>query len=160
MGRAIPVLAFAIVALALALVSCSTPLAEETPCLDGGEQWSEYRLFFGRNIGNTEGVSDEDWSAFLADTVTPRFPDGLSVFDGAGQWRGADGAMVRERSKMVLILAPPDTGAIRRINEISEEYKRRFSQESVLRAVTVSCISLGIISYFTQPVESEKPRSS
>lgn len=35
-------------------------------------------------------VSDEDWRAFLAAEVTPRFPDGLTVIDAAGQWR--DGA--------------------------------------------------------------------
>ena len=116
------------------LVACA-PSPAEMPCSDGSERYDEYRLFFGRNIGDAERVSDEDWRASLADTVTPRFPDGLSVFDAAGQWRDSEGAIVRERSKMVLILAEPSSDAVRRLDEIAEEYKRRFSQESVLRVV-------------------------
>ena len=122
------------------LVACA-PSPAEMPCSDGSERYDEYRLFFGRNIGDAERVSDEDWRAFLADTVTPRFPDGLSVFDAAGQWRDSEGAIVRERSKMVLILAEPSSDAVRRLDEIAEEYKRRFSQESVLRVVDSACVA-------------------
>ena len=86
-------------------------------------------------------MSDEDWRAFLADTVTPRFPHGLPVFDTAGQWRDSQGSVVRERSKMVLILAEPDSDALTRLDEIAEEYKRRFSQESVLRVVDSACVA-------------------
>ena len=113
-----------------ALAACALSPAE-MPCPVGSERFDECRLFFGRNIGDAEGVSNEEWQAFLADTVTPRFPDGLSVFDAAGQWRDSQGAIVRERSKMMLILAEPSSDAVRRLDEISEEYKRRFSQESV-----------------------------
>ena len=87
------------------------------------------------------GVSDEEWRAFLADTVTPRFPDGLSVFDASGQWRDSEGGIVRERSKMVLILAEPSSDAARRLDETAEEYKRKFSQESVLRVVDSACVA-------------------
>ena len=44
------------------------------------------------------------------------------------------------RTAMLVILAPPDDG-VRLIDEISDEYKRRFSQESVLQAVTDACVS-------------------
>ena len=112
------------------------------PCPEGSETGiDEYRLFFGRKMGDAEGVSDEDWREFLADTVTPRFPDGLSVFDAAGQWRDSQGAVVRERSKMLLILAEQDSDAMTRLDEIAEEYKRRFSQESVLRVVDSACVA-------------------
>ena len=123
-----------------ALAACA-PSPAEMPCPVGSERYDEYRLFFGRNIGDAEGVSDEDWQAFLADTVTPRFPDGLSVFDAAGQWRDSEGAIVRERSKMVLILAEPSSDAVRRLDETAEEYKRKFSQESVLRVVDSACVA-------------------
>ena len=124
----------------LALGAC-VPLPAEMPCPEGSDRYDEYRLFFGRNIGDTEGVSDDDWRAFLADTVTPRFPDGLSVFDAAGQWRNSQGEIVRERSKMVLILAVPDSEAGQKLDEIAEEYKRRFSQESVLRVTDSACVA-------------------
>ena len=123
-----------------ALAACA-PSSAEMPCPDGSERYDEYRMFFGRNVGHAEGVSDEEWRAFLADTVTPRFPDGLSVFDASGQWRDSEGGIVRERSKMVLILAEPSSDAARRLDEIAEEYKQRFSQESVLRVVDSACVA-------------------
>ena len=133
-------IAVILVLVLLVLVACATS-TREPPCPEGTEQYDEYRLFFGRNIGDAEGVSDDDWRAFLADTVTPRFPDGLSVIDAAGQWRDSQGTIVRERSKMVLILAVPDSAAAQKLDEITEEYKRRFSQESVLRVRDSACVA-------------------
>lgn len=124
----------------LACVACASSNPEAS-CPEGSERFDEYRLFFGRNIGDAEGVSDDNWQAFLADTVTPRFPDGLSVFDAAGQWRNSQGEIVRERSKMVLILAVPDSDTTRNPDEITEEYKRLFSQESVLRVTDSACVA-------------------
>src|SRR5882757_9515445 len=46
----------------------------------------EVELMFGRNIGGRFGVTDARWTEFLAREVTPRFPDGLTVFDTSGQW--------------------------------------------------------------------------
>ncbi len=131
----------ALAAVALVLAACSGMGPVEPPCQDGGEQWIEYRLLLGRNIGDAEAVSDQGWEEFIGDTVTPRFPDGLSVIDSAGQWRGEDGRIVQERSKMLLILAPTDTDALEQMNEISVEYKRRFGQESVLQVVSEACVT-------------------
>ena len=94
----------------------------------------------GRGVDGVEVVSDADWEAFLADTITPRFPDGLSVIDVAGQ--GSSGGVVdRERTKMLLVLAPPGDEPMDRIDEIGEEYKQRFNQNSVLRVVTEACVA-------------------
>ena len=86
-------------------------------------------------------VSDAAWRAFLANEVTPRFPDGLTVLDAAGQWRAGSDAIVRERSKLLLILAQPGADAMRRTDEIAEAYKRAFGQSSVLRVITTACAS-------------------
>lgn len=56
------------------------------------------QLFFGRNMPGGQVVSDSAWINFLSEVVTPRFPDGLTVFQAAGQWRGADGKIEREAS--------------------------------------------------------------
>ena len=93
----------------------------------------------GRSAGAGEIVDDTAWTTFLQDTVTPRFPDGLTVLDGRGQWRDSTGTIQRERSKLLIILAPPSEEGLRLIEEVSEEYKRRFSQESVLRVVSSAC---------------------
>ena len=115
--------------------------ADAAPCPPGTGAFAEYRLFFGRSQGGAEAVSDEDWRAFLAAEVTPRFPDGLTVLDAAGQWRGGDGAIVRERSKLLLVLAPPGGDAMRLTDEIAEAYRSAFGQSSVLRAVSATCVS-------------------
>ena len=123
---------------ALALLACG---GEDEPCPEGSDRLAEYQLFLGRSTSDAGEVSDEEWAAFLADTVTPRFPDGLTVLDAAGQWRDSTGAIQRERSKLLWILAPPGEEARRLIDEISEEYERRFNQESVLRILGSACAS-------------------
>ena len=115
--------------------------ADVPPCPAGTERYAEYRLFFGRNRGGLEVVSDAGWRAFLAEEVTPRFPDGLTVVDAAGQWRGPSGTIERERAKVLLVLAAPGPEGMRRTGEIAEAYKRTFGQESVLRTVGTACAS-------------------
>ena len=44
----------------------------------------EIELMFGRNIGGKVGVTEEQWTEFVAGEITPRFPDGLSVDDALG----------------------------------------------------------------------------
>ncbi|MDE0390925.1 MAG: DUF3574 domain-containing protein [Rhodospirillales bacterium] len=115
--------------------------ADAASCPPGTEEFAEYRLFFGRSQGAIEVVSEEAWRAFLADEVTPRFPAGLTVLDASGQWRDDSGEIVRERTKLLLVLAPPGGDAMQRTDEIAEAYKLAFGQSSVLRAVTQACAS-------------------
>ena len=128
-----------VVLLVVLAVGCSDVNAPSCP--EGTEEFTEYQLFMGRSGPEGEIVDDEAWDTFLADTVTPRFPDGLTVLDGRGQWRGADGLIKKERSKLLVTLASPGDDKTRLINEISDEYKRRFSQESVLQVVENTCVS-------------------
>ncbi len=69
------------------------------------------------------------------------FPDGLTVLDAQGQWRDSEGLVQKERSKLLVVLTPPDGDSTLLLNEISDEYKRRFNQESVLRVVSDACVS-------------------
>lgn len=94
------------------------------------------RLFCGLAIPGGGEVTEAEWRAFLAEEVTPRFPDGLTIWRAEGQWRGADGVIVREPSLVIEILHRHDLRIDQEINEIAEAYKARFKQESVLR-VTV-----------------------
>ena len=73
--------------------------------------------------------------------MTPRFPDGLTVLDAAGQWQDGSGAVQRERSKVLWILAAPGDDTLRLIDEISAEYERLFGQDSVLRIHGSACAS-------------------
>ena len=131
-----------LICLALAVISAAVCSATGAPsCPDETDRFVKYQLFMGRSNQDGEVVDDAAWDAFLEDTVTPRFPDGLTVLDARGQWRNSEGLVLKERSKLLVILAPPSDDGMGLIDEISDEYERRFNQESVLRVMYDVCVS-------------------
>ncbi len=108
-------------------------------CPDDYETYTEYRIFFGRGAGEVESVDDAEWDQFLADTITPRFPGGLTVFDGAGQWQESETVIHKELTKIVVILTPRDGSVSVKLDEISQEYKRRYDHPLVLVTTEDSC---------------------
>lgn len=101
--------------------------------------WLQAELFFGRSIAAGGEVSDADWTQFVRTEITPRFPDGLTMLDGAGQWRDSTGKIGRERSKVVVIAAPAASDLGARLNAIAAAYKARFRQESVGVVLLPAC---------------------
>lgn len=101
-----------------------------------GAAYRETRLLFG--TGRPDGgpaVTDRQFMAFVDSEVTPAFPEGLTVREGRGQWRDANGGIQRERSYELVLLYPPAEAAARdpRIERIRAAYERTFGQESVAR---------------------------
>lgn len=92
-------------------------------------------LYFGRSIPGGGTVSDEEWAKFLAEVVTPRFPDGFTIVKATGQFRETNGTIDKEPTQILLFLyaAKTRTASRRKIEEIRRAYKRQFRQESVLR---------------------------
>jgi hypothetical protein len=122
--------------LALALAAACAPAGRANPPAAPAaaqEAWIADRLYFGRSIPGGGTVSDAEWAAFLREVVTPRFPAGLTVLRGEGQWRDSTGAIVREASFVLELFHPPSAEADAALDEIAAEYKRRFRQESVMR---------------------------
>jgi len=114
------------VLLAVALAACA-PKAQP----GGLEPVVTERLYFGRNIGNTLGVTDSAWAVFVRDVVGARL-DGFTVYAAEGNWKGT-----REPAFVLEVMhAERSAGADSAIVAIIGEYKRRFNQESVLRVVT------------------------
>jgi hypothetical protein len=89
------------------------------------------RLYFGRLYPGGV-VSEEQWAAFLADVVTPRFPQGLTVWAADGQWRDAALRINREPTFVLELVHAPRLDADAALKDIVAEYRRRFAQESVL----------------------------
>src|SRR6266567_3247729 len=56
------------------------------------------RLYFGRNIGDTLGVSDSVWAVFVKDVVSRRLPAGFTFWTAEGAWRDSSGRATREPS--------------------------------------------------------------
>lgn len=126
----------------LPLAGCMslTGVGADTGCSGGLKPATTAELVFGRNIGAAVGVSDADWKAFVDAEVTPRFPEGLTVIDAAGQWRGVDGVIVAEPSKSLLLILDGAPGERGKIEAIRSAYKTRFRQESVLLIERPACV--------------------
>lgn len=127
----------AVLSLVLALLAgaCAPAVRAHPPAapVAAQEAWVADRLYLGRSIPGGGTVSDTAWAAFLREVVTPRFPDGLTVLRGEGQWRDSTGAIVREASFVLEIYHPASAEADAALDEIAAEYKRRFRQKSVMR---------------------------
>jgi hypothetical protein len=128
---------------AIALLIMTMPvLAQGIACSDPQRPMLEIDLMFGRNIGGALGVSEDQWTDFVASEISPRFPQGLSVDDALGQWRDRDtSAIVKEPSKDVTIIVPQDTEVKGKIDAIVTAYKERFRQQSVGVVMRPACVS-------------------
>lgn len=124
------------------LLSCS-PNADHL-CPDGFQEVVRYELFFGLDHEDGRSVSPEEWAEFLADTVTPRFPFGLSTLDVKGQWQRPDGVIERENTRLVVLVHPPPVShGLKLVDEISAEYQQRFRQDPVFRSISQrECVGL------------------
>ena len=97
-------------------------------------------LYFG--TAKPDGVvSVEDWQTLLNSVVTPRFPQGLTVWQASGQWRSDAGSIVQESSYVVNIVHPDSAATDSSVTEIVKAYKAQFHQEAVLRSRSRVCVS-------------------
>ncbi|MDF3086265.1 DUF3574 domain-containing protein [Burkholderia sola] len=140
-------LAACAVALAL-LAGCAAPPsstshAQPASCTQPGEnRMLQADLLFGRDVAGRGPVTDAERAAFLADTVTPRFPDGLTYWDTHGQWRDrSTGAITREDSFVIRIIADDTPDTRTRLAAIRQAYVERFHQQSVGMTVVAACAS-------------------
>jgi hypothetical protein len=113
----------------------------DSACDDGlletdEQPWIRTELFFGTAKPDGSVVSESDWREFLDREITERFPDGLTVLTGNGQWQESDDEIVKERSIIVILLYPRDAAieSGTKIEQIRFAYEQQFQQESVLRA--------------------------
>jgi hypothetical protein len=141
---ALSAIALALAAASLAIVAAhrwrtSEPAAPD--CRPGALAYSRLELLFGLGKPGGGEVSEEEWRAFVEREVTPRFPDGLTVLAGHGQWRGRSGAVAREPSRVLLIWYRRDDRSETEIEAVRQAYKTRFGQESVMRVDGISCAS-------------------
>lgn len=131
----------------LAVLAVGTPLAYATLGADSpadarpaaaarGKAYIETRLFFGteRPDGGAD-VTDRQFLDFIDAEVTPRFPNGLTIQDGRGQWRDSNGVIERERSYELTLLYPASEARLRdpQIERIRNAYEKAYAQDSVAR---------------------------
>jgi len=142
----IPVLA----TLGACQASHGTPVGLDCGSAGGKPQLSAF-LYFGRDKdgedapkpdGGATPIPDGEWRQFLKDEVTPRFPDGFTVFDSYGQWLNPNtGIVTRQRSAVINLVVPDSPDTIRKLHELAEYYKQKFHHISVGISLTPACAS-------------------
>lgn len=123
--------------LALALSACAQPATSVCPA--PLQSALEVNLYFGRDKPAGGEVSDAEWASFLAETVTPQFPAGLTVLDARGQHRDPQGRIGSERTKLVIVVVFDAPAHQARVASIVEAYRKRFGQHGVFRVETQVC---------------------
>jgi Protein of unknown function (DUF3574) len=124
----------------LPLTSAIAQSNSEIACTSTSAPQLRTTLYFG--MARPKGsVSELEWQMFLRDEVTSRFPEGLTVWDADGQWRGPSGSIDHENSK-VLLLVHPDTAEARgSLQAVIERYRKMFEQQSVLWETARVCVA-------------------
>ncbi|XXD10262.1 DUF3574 domain-containing protein [Klebsiella sp. R445] len=97
-------------------------------------------LYFGLSRPAGKDITAQEWQQFVDRDVTPRFRDGLTVFDARGQWLGNDGSVAREQSKALMLIHGKDGKSEEGIEALRNLYKSRFAQESVMRVDQPVCV--------------------
>ena len=148
----------ALAAITLAFSALSSPASnsdERTPAYDhfataeqrlcrhvfNGEMFARTELFFGLSRPDGSEITEAEFDGFLDDFVTPRFPDGLTLLSGDGQFKDSTDAIIEEGSKLLILLYPLSRESSALVDDIRSDYKDQFQQQSVLRADEQSCVS-------------------
>jgi len=106
------------------------------PAIPGvdAQLFARTELYFGSERPGPD-VSRREFAQFLDKEITPRFPDGLTLLTGRGQFREADGTIIEETSFGLILFYPYEdrAEASALVEEIRRLYTKQFDQESVLR---------------------------
>ena len=109
--------------------------------LINGEIFARTELLFGLSRSNGPDITEEEFQASIVLQVTPRFPDGLTLLAGNGQFKDSAGNIIQEGSKLLILLYRFSKDRSALVDAVREDYKSAFEQESVLRVDEHSCVS-------------------
>lgn len=131
-------------ALLLSLTGCAsgTKTSSNTaqPCAVG-DIMTQSTLYFGLNRPSGPEITTTEWQQFVDNDVTPRFREGLTVFNANGQWQGNDGKLARESSKALMLIHTTDVESNNNIEKLRYAYRSRFNQDSVMRVDQEVCVA-------------------
>lgn len=128
----------AVLILGLSLAGCAT--APKLACPSGQTAIQTAQLFLGAKP--PARLADKDLRAFVDQEIAPRFPDGVTVVDGGGQWKGPDDRMMRDAAKVVLVVLPARGNPHVPVEAVRTAYRDRFKQETVVVTPPPACVAL------------------
>jgi hypothetical protein len=130
----------------LLLAACAAPKSalHGDAAHPAAQRWLRTELYFGIGPADDAHAAENErrWRDFLDREVTPRFPDGLSVYDVYGQWRSQGHSEIeRLHSKELLILHADTAQHGADIEAIRGAWKRETGDQSVLRVTQAAEVS-------------------
>jgi hypothetical protein len=153
MNKSLAPLAFALMLSACASAPSdpkvfSSSLSGDQAHPDVTTNWVRTELYFGVGVITDTGAdkdaaaNEKRWREFLDREVTPRFPDGLSVYDVYGQWRTQGHADIERLHSKEVMLLYADTPVHRAdIEAIRAAWKKLSGDLSVLRVTQPADVS-------------------
>ena len=127
------------------MTGCAAPATNTAPsvtisCPDNAQAMISESLYYGTSKPKG-AVTAQDWQAFLNEVVTPKFPQGLSVWQASGQWKSEAGPVISEASYVLNIIHAGTSPEDQALSDVVSNYKTRFQQEAVLRVRSRVCAS-------------------
>ena len=113
---------------ALPLAGCGESGSEEA---DAG--WVKTEIYCGRDIPSGGEVSEAEFAAFLDEVVTAEFPLGLTVFDAYGQMEDSSGNIVKQQTKVILLVHEDDEANAAKVQTVIDAYRSRFGNPQVMK---------------------------
>lgn len=122
------------VVILLQWTGCTGPAFQRSILEDSAPLWVREELYFGADIPGGGLVTDSLWEDFVDREVVSRFPDGFTTLAATGRYKYKRGETTIEPTRIIVIYYPPHQPSDSlKVEEIIDLYKKRFSQESVLR---------------------------
>jgi hypothetical protein len=95
-------------------------------------QWFSTEIYFGRHFSNRGEITDQQFAEFLSYHVTPAFPAGLTVYDAYGQMQHSSGEIVKQKTKVVVLVHKNSKADDDAINKIVTAYRSQFGNPQVM----------------------------
>jgi len=126
--------------IAFALLALLPSAPAFAACPVGERPMLHVRIYFGQTEGDGKPIAASAWEDFVAATVTPRFPEGFTVYDASGQWRDLKtNAIDREPSKIIEVDRRDTQDLHVKIEEIRKTYQKHFHQQAVGLVTLPAC---------------------
>jgi len=124
----VPLALAAVLAILVACAGCgakSTAKSSQPP-------WVRSEIYCGLQKAAGGTVTPADFADFLNQVVTPAFPAGLTVLDSYGQMQKTDKTIVKQTTK-VLLLVHQKTGAnADAIQKVISSYRSRYGNPQIM----------------------------
>jgi hypothetical protein len=95
--------------------------------------WVRTEIYCGRDIPSGGEVTEPEFAGFLDEVVTAEFPLGLTVFDAYGQMEDTSGAIVKQQTKVILLVYEDNEANGAKVQTVIDAYRGRFGNPQVMK---------------------------